>query len=452
MSGSMETPIKTPQSSRNLSTENMLSTPLFVPPTPMLKELGYGTGVHIYRIERSPAIGKTRSPWVVKRLRGARNKDEVISSRLLAEANILKSLDHPNIVGYRGSKTLNDERVILAMETCDTSLGDLIEQRDELSAGPLEPPKILKVCIDICNALDYLHTKANLLHGDLKSYNVLIKNSFEQCKLCDFGVSLPLNSEGFVDLEKNPKARYVGTDIYSAPEVFYAPPQDISSKCDIFSFGLIIFECLTLRPPHYEHLEEGNISGMTIDDNDLSMMSNSSVLIQAKQLFNDSADSKENQLNTSAAVASKDTTLNESQAMSVKSTAATIGDDTIQDITGTTFNGTINHTLTDVSFESQNSTSNRPPMRDVSASFNSTFGSEADYSVLEKSNDQSLNESTETIAPWYGTRPRLPETHQFDEEYFIFCETFYVCTQGLPEERPDAGNLLICLKNAKTNI
>ena len=49
MSASMnETPIKTPQSSKHTltATENMLSTPLFVPPTPMLKELGYGTGTY----------------------------------------------------------------------------------------------------------------------------------------------------------------------------------------------------------------------------------------------------------------------------------------------------------------------------------------------------------------------------------------------------------------------
>lgn len=50
----------------------------------------FHAGVHIYRIERSPVVGKNRSPWVVKRLRGAQSKDEVISSRLLAEANILK--------------------------------------------------------------------------------------------------------------------------------------------------------------------------------------------------------------------------------------------------------------------------------------------------------------------------------------------------------------------------
>lgn len=40
----METPVKTPNSSGHYHGDNVLSTPLFVPPTPMLKELGYGTG------------------------------------------------------------------------------------------------------------------------------------------------------------------------------------------------------------------------------------------------------------------------------------------------------------------------------------------------------------------------------------------------------------------------
>lgn len=332
------------------------------------------------------------------------------------------------------------------METCDTSLGDLIEEQDSISAGPLEPAKILKVCSDISAALDYLHTKAFLLHGDLKSYNVLIKNSFEQCKLCDFGVSLPLNSEGYIDLEKNPKARYIGTDIYSAPEVFHSPLEDISSKCDIFSFGLIIFECLTLRPPHYEHLQGNDVSGIS-SENDTSILSDVSLKLQAKKLFSESEDSKENMLNLSSIVAnsSKETTLNGSQAENsilIKSTAATIGDDTIQDITGTTFNGTIN-TATDVSFES-NST-NRHPMRDINASFNSTLGSESDSCALDKS-VLGLDDTTETIENWYGTRPCLPDNQQFDNEYLKFCEAFFLCTHALPEERPTAGDLLINFK------
>lgn len=63
---------------------------------------------------------------------------------------------------------------------------------------------------DICSALDYLHTIAHILHGDLKSFNILIKGDFDLCKLCDFGVSQPLNAEGYLDVKKKPDAQYTG--------------------------------------------------------------------------------------------------------------------------------------------------------------------------------------------------------------------------------------------------
>lgn len=180
---------------------------------------------------------------------------------------------------------------------------------------------------------------------------------------------------------------------------------------------------------------------------DASMLSESSVHIQSKRLFDDSGECKENSMDCSIGgdTSTKEANLNESQSDSsilIKSTVATIGDDTIQDITGTTFNGTINNTTTDASFDSL-----RQPMRDVSTSFNSTMSSEAEYIATADKSVQSMNETTETIAAWYGTRPRLPETQNFDEKYFVFCETFFVCTQGMPEERPTAGDLLIGFKN-----
>lgn len=342
------------------------------------------------------------------------------------------------------------------MEICDASLGDLIEQREELAAGPLEPMKIRKVCLDVCSALDYLHTKAFLLHGDLKSYNVLIKNSFEHCKLCDFGVSLPLNNDGYIDLMKDPKAKYIGTNIYSAPEIFRAPLQDISNKCDIFSFGLIIFECLTLKVPHYEHFEASNMSSIC---SDLDSSNASKMNRQIKKLFDDSIESKENHLSIStlAGMKSKETTFNDSQienSVLIKSTAATIGDDTIQDITTTTFNESINSennkniTNSDISFDN-NASINRPPMRDVSTTLNSSaFDSESESSLIDKS-QQSFDETDEQIETWFGTRPRIPDIHIFSEDYNVYFETFYMCTHALPEERPTAGDLLKSMEAVK---
>lgn len=65
MSASMnETPIKTPQSSKHLAaSENTLSTPLFVPPTPMLKELGYGTGTYVMKHQMQISILVDKLPF-----------------------------------------------------------------------------------------------------------------------------------------------------------------------------------------------------------------------------------------------------------------------------------------------------------------------------------------------------------------------------------------------------
>lgn len=148
-----------------------------------------------------------------------------------------------------------DGRASLAMEMCDTSLGDLLEQRheqrSELGGGPLPAVHIRRMCLDVCRALDYLHTSVRLLHGDLKSYNVLVKADFAVCKLCDFGVSLPLDADGFVDVQSRPDAQYVGTPLWCAPEALLDDNvSNVSAKADVFSFGLVIFECVALVPPH----------------------------------------------------------------------------------------------------------------------------------------------------------------------------------------------------------
>lgn len=136
------------------------------------------------------------------------------------------------------------------MEACTTSLGSLLEERFSDALGPLEIYKINIMGSDISQALNYLHNEALILHGDMKSFNVLIKGDFTICKLCDFGVSVPIKQDGMLDFDKKPSADYVGTDLWNAPEVFEEDAALISTKSEIFSFGLVLFECIALVPPH----------------------------------------------------------------------------------------------------------------------------------------------------------------------------------------------------------
>lgn len=70
--------------------------------------------------------------------------DDEFKKRLNTEANLLKSLNHPNIIGYR-SYTYKDGVPCLFMESGDRSLDDLIEKREEAGLGPFPPFSILKV-------------------------------------------------------------------------------------------------------------------------------------------------------------------------------------------------------------------------------------------------------------------------------------------------------------------
>lgn len=140
-------------------------------------------GVSVYRLKRSPKVGMYQSPWAVKRVRSTNVGDtdlDTYTERLKNEADILKKLNHPNIVGFRAFVKAEDGRDCLAMEECDMSLADLIEQRFDEGLQSFPAENILKFALDIAKALDYLHRECHLLHGDIKSLNILIKG------LCEF--------------------------------------------------------------------------------------------------------------------------------------------------------------------------------------------------------------------------------------------------------------------------
>lgn len=141
-------------------------------------------------------------------------------------------------------------RFNLAMEACTVSLGNLLEDRHSDNLGPLEIHKIHKMGFDISKALNYLHTEVLLMHGDMKSFNILIKDDFVVCKLCDFGVSQPITKQGNLNFKKKPSANYVGTDLWNAPEVFEEDAELITTKSEIFSFGMVLYETIALVPPH----------------------------------------------------------------------------------------------------------------------------------------------------------------------------------------------------------
>uniref|UniRef100_A0A671P329 PDZ binding kinase n=1 Tax=Sinocyclocheilus anshuiensis TaxID=1608454 RepID=A0A671P329_9TELE len=213
-------------------------TPVTIPASPFMKKLGCGTGVNVYLMNR---MGKhTHSPWAIKK----------INSKC-AKSQMTVYLHHPNIVGFRAFTTAKDGSKCLAMEYGgEQSLNDLIEKRREEGLQAFPVATIEKVALHVAHGLQYLHSEKKLLHGDIKSCNVVVKGHFESIKICDVGVSLPLDENIQVS---DPKAHYIGTEPWKPKEAL----EDgvVSDKADIFAYGLTLWEMMTLSVPHLEMLD-----------------------------------------------------------------------------------------------------------------------------------------------------------------------------------------------------
>lgn len=245
--------IKTPKNPRVRNIGSVAGTPITIPASPFMKKLGCGTGVNVYLFNRPEKLNA--SPWAVKKINHlcSSNQTAIYQKRLNEEAKILKGIDHPNIVGFRAVAKARDGSRCLAMEYGgEQSLNDLIEKRKEEGLGAFAAAHIEKVALHVARGLQYLHNEKKLLHGDMKSCNVVIKGNFETVKICDVGVSLKLDENMRVS---DPEAAYIGTEPWKPKEAL-EDGGEVTDKADIFAFGLTLWEMMTLAMPHLDMLDD----------------------------------------------------------------------------------------------------------------------------------------------------------------------------------------------------
>ena len=203
---------------------------LIVPPSDRLVRVARGSGVSVYRMDRSPRGGEPRSPWVLKKacvsplmVRERRRVERTLEH----ESLMLSQMCHPHIVGFRAAQRLNDGHVCLALEHCELSLYGLIQERASPDGGCISPARteravgfapaeVASIGRAVASALEYLHTEHRLMHGDVKSANILLSRDLSCVKVCDLGVSIPLRHDLSEPLQ--PGAQYEGTEPWRPPE------------------------------------------------------------------------------------------------------------------------------------------------------------------------------------------------------------------------------------------
>lgn len=163
----------------------------------------------------------------------------LLRGKFLAEARILATLRHPNIVRVTDYGTTDDGRPWLAMDFIEgTTLAARLARSD--------PPTLeesLSLYRDIRSALSYCHSHG-IVHGDLKAENVLLCED-GRAVLSDFGISRIIDAKMRTNLELTGSCETGGFGtVYSlAPECRNGSPA--TPRSDVYSFGVLMFKVVT---------------------------------------------------------------------------------------------------------------------------------------------------------------------------------------------------------------
>jgi len=210
---------------------------------------------HRYRLTRLIAVGGMGEVWAADDIRLARvvackilrpefTGDPEFLGRFRTEARITASLNHPGICAVYdygevsgGNHYLTGTAYLVMELITGESLSSVLNRLGRLSVG-----RTLDVLEQTGHALQQAHARA-LVHRDIKPGNLLITPG-GQVKITDFGIAkvaheAPVTRSGMV----------MGTAQYISPE--QAAGKDASPASDIYSLGVVAYECLAGRLPFY---------------------------------------------------------------------------------------------------------------------------------------------------------------------------------------------------------
>ncbi|KAI3694268.1 hypothetical protein L1987_77232 [Smallanthus sonchifolius] len=156
------------------------------------------------------------------------------------EIEIMLRLRHPNVVLFMGAVTRPPNLSILTEFLPRGSLYKLLHRTNV----QLDEKRRMRMALDVAKGMNYLHTSNPVIvHRDLKTPNLLVDKNWV-VKVCDFGMSR-MKHHTFLSSKST-----AGTPEWMAPEVLRNEPSN--EKCDVYSFGVILWELATLRIPWTE--------------------------------------------------------------------------------------------------------------------------------------------------------------------------------------------------------
>jgi serine/threonine protein kinase/Tol biopolymer transport system component len=166
-------------------------------------------------------------------------------ARFRREAQVLASLNHPNIAQIHGLEDSTPQTCIV-MELVE---GETLQER--LKRGPIPIPEALRIAAEIASAVEAAHQRG-IIHRDLKPANIKVKRE-GNVKVLDFGLAKSYQNGQSSTVSSSPTVLsasvpgvIMGTAAYMSPE--QAAGRGADRTTDVWAFGCVLYEMLVGRP------------------------------------------------------------------------------------------------------------------------------------------------------------------------------------------------------------
>lgn len=174
-------------------------------------------------------------------------QDHAEVDAMMREINLMRSMEHKNIVAYFGCQSFTNQLGELVLEIflehCHGGSVNSLRRKFDRVNGRLSISLVRSYTKQVLEGLEYLHAK-NVMHRDIKGDNVLISATGE-AKLADFGCSKKVGTGTAAEVLTN---TMVGTPLWMAPEVVDSQGIGYSNAADIWSVGCFVIELFGKKP------------------------------------------------------------------------------------------------------------------------------------------------------------------------------------------------------------
>jgi serine/threonine protein kinase len=213
----------------------------FIGPYKLLSVLGEGGFGIVYLAEQKEPVRRQVALKIVKP--GMDSKQ--IINRFEAERQALALLDHPNIAYVFDGGITNSGRPYFVMEFVKgLSITEYCDQHK------LSIERRLELFKQVCEAIQHAHQKG-IIHRDIKPSNILVSllDNKPIPKIIDFGFAKAINQPLTEQTLFTEQGQFIGTLGYMSPEQVNLTREDIDTRSDIYSLGVLLYELLIGVPP-----------------------------------------------------------------------------------------------------------------------------------------------------------------------------------------------------------